>query len=794
MKFFYTVIIVLLVSIHCLSQTFKLKVTVPVTTNVCYIGGDFNGWKPEPLTLLSNSQSSKVFTIDISKEKFTNAFKILSGPEWKYEQVEGDWAAGDVKEDVGITISAFKAIYIPSANAQQQPVSAHHTVYIEPAKGSYSFVNNDFAFFQTNSEVFFGVIITSLPANGTLTYNNSAVSPTNVEEATVFTDRTKFAYVADANRKASSFSFKVKDSKNEVSKIAYIISIKYNLPVSKLVRTTDKNYIDYKGLPFLLYGIQMRIDDYLGSSPYGNATKWANIDQYFEKASLAGFRDVAIPVPWNYIETSENTFNFSIIEAYLTHANKNNMRMQFLWFGSNVCGWSNLPSYINNNTTDYPKISSVSGAGVVFANPKLIEKEKRAVAALMNYIAQNDLNKRVVLMQVENEPDHIGPTQSLWGGGQKDGGYQMLDSLGQVIHRSEADMVTRVNLAGYTNSTVAAADFASIKGINIVGRDFYSDGLSNFLNGSGYFIYPWNLNHTPENGAQYKNLINLTLAAFDKGAGYINYELRTTGWRATQYDLGLYRKTSNNDWVERDGTQTVAYSLSNTDFRTEVKMSEVKDFNEMIYKADKKIAKSSDSKNAAFNLSDVQGAVTEIKTFGSYSITYTSQVGGEAFAMEDDKGDIILMSLKDNSSFAFQELPANFHASIGYFDDKNGWHQTTYRTISDNKVILNAKEVALLSTTIYSDETTGIPAVNKKYPICIFPNPNQGKFNINVASLDFTPRLLEVFNLDSRLVYNQILSGQENLFDINSLKRGLYLLRLSGTNTGKEYCDKLLIN
>src|SRR5665648_426638 len=158
MKFFYTVIIVLLVSIHCLSQTFKLKVTVPVTTNVCYIGGDFNGWKPEPLTLLSNSQSSKVFTIDISKEKFTNAFKILSGPEWKYEQVEGDWAAGDVKEDVGITISAFKAIYIPSANAQQQPVSAHHTVYIEPAKGSYSFVNNDFAFLQTNSEDFFGFI------------------------------------------------------------------------------------------------------------------------------------------------------------------------------------------------------------------------------------------------------------------------------------------------------------------------------------------------------------------------------------------------------------------------------------------------------------------------------------------------------------------------------------------------------------------------------------------------------------------------------------------------------------
>ena len=578
----------------------------------------------------------------------------------------------------------------------QSPVSAHNSIYIPEKSNTYSFVSNDLAFFETTSDVFAGVIITELPANGTLTYNNNVVNQINVSQATVFADRTKFAFTADAKRTVTAFSFKIKDSKNAVSTISYSISVKYNTPVSKLVKTPISNYIDYNGLPFLLYGIQLRIDDYLGSSPYGDATKWANIYQYFEKTSLAGFRDAVIPVPWRYIETSENSFNFTLIDAFLANANKYNLRLQFLWFGSNVCGWSNLPSYISGNATDYPQISTVSGAAVRFDNPKLVEKEKRALAALMNYIARKDINKRVVLFQVENEPDHIGPTTSMWGGGQKSSGYAMLDTLGQVIHRSAADMVTRVNLAGYTGSAYAGSDFGSIKGINIVGRDFYADGLSYFQSGSSYFNYPWNLNHTPENGGQYKNLINLTLAAFDKAAGYINYELRTTGWRATQFDLGLYRKTSNNDWIERDGTQTVAYSLQNTDFRTEVKMSEVQDFNSLIYKADKRIAKSSDSKNAAFNISDVQGAVNETKSFGNYTVTYTSPIGGEAFAIEDESGEIILLSLKDNSSFTFQSLPANLHISIGYFDDQDVWQQTSLRSISGNTVKLNAKEVALL--------------------------------------------------------------------------------------------------
>jgi hypothetical protein len=117
MKKTFTLILVLFASCHSFAQNFTLKVTVPATTNVCYIGGDLNGWTPQPLTLLTSNTTTKVFKIEILKSKFTNVFKILSGPEWMYEQVEDNWAAVDVKEDVGITVSAFKAIYNPTTSS-----------------------------------------------------------------------------------------------------------------------------------------------------------------------------------------------------------------------------------------------------------------------------------------------------------------------------------------------------------------------------------------------------------------------------------------------------------------------------------------------------------------------------------------------------------------------------------------------------------------------------------------------------------------------------------------------------
>jgi len=48
--------------------------------------------------------------------------------------------------------------------------------------------------------------------------------------------------------------------------------------------------------------------------------------------------------------------------------------------------------------------------------------------------------------------------------------------------------------------------------------------------------------------------------------------------------------------------------------------------------------------------------------------------------------------------------------------------------------------------------------------------------------------------MNSQLVFSQGLYGKESSFDIQPLKRGLYLLKLSGINTDKTFVNKLIIN
>ena len=679
-------------------------------------------------------------------------------------------------------------VILSISTAVALPVSSYQTVYISSNLNSYTFINNDFLFYNSTGDSFAGVIITSLPSKGILNYDNIPVNQSNVTQGTVFTDRRKFNFIPDVTRTTSSFTFKVKDSKMVISAQSYILTIKYNTPVSRVVRTDSTAYLEYKGLPYLLYGIQLRIDDYI-SSP--NDANYANIYQYFQKTQQAGFKEALVPMRWDWFETTDGVFNYKFIDDFIAYAKVYNLRLQFLWMGSNVCAYMYVPGYISSNNALYPKMST-SNQILDYSNVNLISKEVRAVRNLMAHLATYDTDKRVVLIQVENETDHMGPSTILWAGGQKAAAIHMMDTLGQVIHASNADMITRVNITGYTKT---ADDFANVKGVNIVGRDLYAAKYSDFYSGSIMCENFWNYNYTPENGAQYKNGINLVLSAFERANGYLMYELRTTGWRGSNggADNGLYRYSASNDWIVRDGTQYCLY-WSNSPTQLEVDLREIQSFNEMIYKADKRIASCPAANIIAFNLDDLQGTVNETKSFSSYTITNSSLVGGESLALDGGNGDLILLSLKDNSSFTFQSLPTTFHISIGYFDDLNNWHQTSSRTITGNNVTLNSKEVALLTSNVYPTDSASIPTVKKNSIINIHPNPNHGQFSMDLTSLDFTPKLIEVFNLDSRIIYSQNLTGNESSFDIQGLKRGMYILKLSGINTNKKFVNKLIIN
>ena len=89
----------------------------------------------------------------------------------------------------------------------------------------------------------------------------------------------------------------------------------------------------------------------------------------------------------------------------------------------------------------------------------LVDKEVAALSALMAHIARYDTTNRVVMVQIENEPDGAGAiTQGVdWGspkdmaakmfaGGQFEAASALLNTLGNVVHRSPRRIVTRCNI------------------------------------------------------------------------------------------------------------------------------------------------------------------------------------------------------------------------------------------------------------------------------------------------------------------------------------------------------------
>ena len=515
-----------------------------------------------------------------------------------------------------------------------------------------------------------------------------------------------------------------------------IVTAQTPVTVSKIVHTGERNYVEVNGQPYLMYGIQLRLDNYF--EVYGNKVA---INQYFEKASSAGFRTVIIPVNWFDLEIADNSFKFWYIDSCLVNAKKYNVNIQLIWFGSNVCGWSNVPSYINNDVATYPRISALQWAALNYANPKLIAKEVRAVDTLMKYINNKDLEKKVIMVQVENEPDHKGNSQDgWWAQGQQTAVLKMLDTLGKVIHASNSNMVTRTNLLGGFNDCTL---FQNLKGIDIIGADLYDEGLTSYKSRLTELDCSWNLNHTPENGGQYPNGINLASAAFENGSGYLLYELRTTGakWFTSTYDFGFFAGTLANDWIQRPF------------------YNDMKTFNDMIYKADKKIARCPKGKIAAFNQDNYVTTVTETKTIGQYSVSYKSLNGGEAIAMVDELGDIILMSHNDNSTFTITNLPVGVLVSIGKYDDLNQWQATKSGTITNNTITLMSGEVArvypkpnLPVITPYTRINGGTWLQNNSVEICsdnsfsFGPQPNDGTwkwsgpngYTSNVRQIDFS--------------------------------------------------------
>lgn len=354
----------------------------------------------------------------------------------------------------------------------------------------------------------------------------------------------------------------------------------FDLPqieVSRLVSNQGKVYVAVDGRPFPFLGAQIRLDALLNC----DQLSFTQVENYFRKAQELGVNCVQIPISWNMIEPREGEYDFSVVDTVLGFVNKYDLKMELLWFSTNMCGDSFsylVPHYILQK---YDKRLSRNDKGsfwnyygyqytMLLDDKWLLDREIKAITRLFSHIrywdSLNGEKHPIISAQIHNEPDAL----VRWRLAQKELKYRdgtsltkeeawkmtmnSLNVLGEAVKNSPYKVLTRVNLIygdginAFPEATNARPkDIFDLEGIDFIGVDSYKDDIKLLRDDvCAYSSIDGNYALVCENKGSYSNTPSLILAALSLGGGYNIYDLATSKFfidnttEPNQIDHGVY--------------------------------------------------------------------------------------------------------------------------------------------------------------------------------------------------------------------------------------------------------------
>jgi len=174
-------------------------------------------------------------------------------------------------------------------------------------------------------------------------------------------------------------------------------------PLPKLVHKDGRHALMVDGAPFVVLGAQVN-----------NSSAWPGVlPQVWPAIKAIHANTVEMPVYWEQLEPKPGVFDYAVVDALITQARKNDVRVILLWFAT----WKNggphyMPLWMKQDPAKYPRMLAANGRAVGSASPfarETLEADKRAFVALMRHLKKFDAQRTVIMVQVENEP-------GTWGG------------------------------------------------------------------------------------------------------------------------------------------------------------------------------------------------------------------------------------------------------------------------------------------------------------------------------------------------------------------------------------------
>jgi hypothetical protein len=153
------------------------------------------------------------------------------------------------------------------------------------------------------------------------------------------------------------------------------------------------------GKPFIILGGELH--NSTGSDKYAMSKVWKEL-------KALNLNTVLAYAYWELLEPKEGHFNFELIDQLILEANKENMKVVLVWFGS----WKSTastyaPSWVKTKPQRFQRYTIANNKTLEILSPFSDQNrnaDASAYMALMQHIKQVDKHHTIIMSQVENEP------------------------------------------------------------------------------------------------------------------------------------------------------------------------------------------------------------------------------------------------------------------------------------------------------------------------------------------------------------------------------------------------------
>lgn len=188
-----------------------------------------------------------------------------------------------------------------------------------------------------------------------------------------------------------------------VALVAAIVPVTVFAQLPYLEKSASSTRMIVNGKPFLVLA---------GELHNSTSSDIEALSGVWKRMAGMNLNTVIATASWELVEPVEGTYDFTLVDAILEGARKENLKIVLIWFGS----WKStdsryVPQWVKTNPKRFPRYALENGSTLEILSAFSDENMKadaKAYAALMHHVREVDAHHSVIMTQVENEPGFFG--------------------------------------------------------------------------------------------------------------------------------------------------------------------------------------------------------------------------------------------------------------------------------------------------------------------------------------------------------------------------------------------------